>query len=182
MVALEEIKADLPDWPDDVIEQWLLYHANSPETGWPPPEPFGASRWSLLLNRPWSWWQGVHWTEAQSPLTLDTLCKDDQITQVEMADAYFGGKRNSYSQIESGPRRVFNVMQHLREEGLLPRPIVALETNGGGLTAVDGSHRLCALQCYRGVPVSVLQQKGWHPPLDLQPLWLGEHETGELFR
>lgn len=145
MVTMQDIKADLPGWPDDMIDQWLLYHANSPKTGWPPPEPFGSSRWGLLLNRPLSWWKGVYWTEAQSPLTLDALCKEDRITQAEMAGAYFGGKHNSYSQIESGPHRVFSALDYLRESGSLPRPIVVLETAGGGLTAVDGSHRLCAL-------------------------------------
>jgi hypothetical protein len=27
MVSLADIKKDLPEWPDDVIEQWLLYFA-----------------------------------------------------------------------------------------------------------------------------------------------------------
>lgn len=30
MVSLADIKKDLPEWPDDVIEQWLLYFANEP--------------------------------------------------------------------------------------------------------------------------------------------------------
>jgi hypothetical protein len=31
MVFLADIKKDLPEWPDDLIEQWLLYFANEPE-------------------------------------------------------------------------------------------------------------------------------------------------------
>lgn len=36
MVDVADIKKDLPAWPDDVIDQWLLYFANEPECGWPP--------------------------------------------------------------------------------------------------------------------------------------------------
>jgi hypothetical protein len=41
MITLADIKKDLPAWPDDVIEQWLLYLARRDDTGWPPPEPLG---------------------------------------------------------------------------------------------------------------------------------------------
>jgi hypothetical protein len=33
MVFLAHIKKDLPEWPDDLIEQWLLYFANEPDCG-----------------------------------------------------------------------------------------------------------------------------------------------------
>jgi hypothetical protein len=41
MLAVVDIKKDLPNWPDDVIDQWLLYFANEPDCGWPPPDPLG---------------------------------------------------------------------------------------------------------------------------------------------
>jgi hypothetical protein len=34
MVSLADIKKDLPEWPDDVVEQWLLYFANEPDCGY----------------------------------------------------------------------------------------------------------------------------------------------------
>jgi hypothetical protein len=38
MVTSEDIKADVPDWPDEVIEQRLLKLADrGRDTGWPPP-------------------------------------------------------------------------------------------------------------------------------------------------
>ena len=40
MVTLEEIRKDLPDWPDEVISEWLVYLSNREDTGWPPPTPF----------------------------------------------------------------------------------------------------------------------------------------------
>jgi len=33
MITLQDIKSDFPDWPDDVIDQWLLKFANQPEMG-----------------------------------------------------------------------------------------------------------------------------------------------------
>ena len=54
MVEIADIKNDLPDWPDDVIEQWLHYFAQ--DCGWPPPEPLGNHRWKGLLGgKPLSW-------------------------------------------------------------------------------------------------------------------------------
>ena len=50
MVTLADIKKDLPTWPDDVIEQWLLYLADREDTGWPPPNPLGDHSWAHILS------------------------------------------------------------------------------------------------------------------------------------
>jgi hypothetical protein len=56
MVTVEDVKKDLPDWPDDVVDQWLVYFANEPDGGWPPPNPLGDHRWRRLFRgRPLSW-------------------------------------------------------------------------------------------------------------------------------
>lgn len=66
MVSITDIQKDLPRWPEDVIEQWLLYFANEPECGWPPPEPLGDHRWGRLLGgRPLSWWKDVTWKKQK---------------------------------------------------------------------------------------------------------------------
>jgi hypothetical protein len=46
-VSQAAIKSDLPHWPDEVIELWLLYLANrsAGDTGWPPPDPLGHRGW-----------------------------------------------------------------------------------------------------------------------------------------
>jgi hypothetical protein len=65
MVEMADIKNDLPDWPDDVIEQWLHYFAQ--DCGWPPPEPLGNHRWKGLLGgKPLSWWKKVSWKKRKS--------------------------------------------------------------------------------------------------------------------
>ncbi|ESX54720.1 hypothetical protein X760_27750 [Mesorhizobium sp. LSHC422A00] len=59
-VDLQAIKDSLPEWPDDVIEQWLLPFAK--DLGWPPPVPLGEHRWHYILaKKPLSWWQGLKW-------------------------------------------------------------------------------------------------------------------------
>lgn len=71
MVSVAEIKSDLPEWPDDVIEQWLHYFANEPDCGWPPPDPLGNHRWKGLLGgKPLSWWKNVSGKKKRGPATL----------------------------------------------------------------------------------------------------------------
>ena len=60
MVTVADIKKSLPGWPDEIVDEWLLYFANEKDVGWPPPEPYGDHRWGLLFGkRPLSWWNVV---------------------------------------------------------------------------------------------------------------------------
>jgi hypothetical protein len=38
MVTTADIQTDLPAWPVDVIQLWLIEFANDPGMSWPPPE------------------------------------------------------------------------------------------------------------------------------------------------
>jgi hypothetical protein len=49
MITVEKIKEKLPDWPDAVVKEWLLYFAN--DIGWPPAEPFGSEHGLRLWRR-----------------------------------------------------------------------------------------------------------------------------------
>jgi hypothetical protein len=74
MVTVADIQKDLPDWPDDVIEQRLLYFANEADCGWPPPDPLGDHRWKRLLGgRPLSWWKNVTWSKQTVSCDLASL-------------------------------------------------------------------------------------------------------------
>lgn len=74
MFSVANLKRDLPQWPDDVIEQWLLNFANEPDCGWPPPDPLGEHRWAALLGgRPLSWWQNVTWKNQKVRCDLNGL-------------------------------------------------------------------------------------------------------------
>ena len=77
MVDLAAIKADLPHWPDDVIDQWLLKLANrGADTGWPPPKYLDRHAWRYILGgRPLSWWRNVAWELKGYDIELDVLSR-----------------------------------------------------------------------------------------------------------
>jgi hypothetical protein len=50
MVALPDIKADLPDWPDDVVDQWLSMPGIYPD--YPAPIVRNASWWQRSRGSP----------------------------------------------------------------------------------------------------------------------------------
>ncbi|MBR0931595.1 hypothetical protein JQ561_33720 [Bradyrhizobium diazoefficiens] len=83
MTTLQDIKKDLPDWPDDVIDQWLLKFANQEGMGWPPPDPL-AGRWKLLITHPLSWWKDVTWTQEKRDCGFDNLSIDGRKTMNNM--------------------------------------------------------------------------------------------------
>lgn len=52
MSIIEQVSKDLSNFPDDVIDQWVGYYAES--EGWPPPTPL-EGRWKGLLANRESW-------------------------------------------------------------------------------------------------------------------------------
>jgi hypothetical protein len=96
MVALPDIKADLPDWPNDVVDQWLLKLANQSGMGWPPPDPMAGHRWELLLTHPISWWKDVTWTLETRDCSFDKLSMDARRTMNSMYDALVDGVENGF--------------------------------------------------------------------------------------
>jgi hypothetical protein len=74
MVTVTDIQKDLPDWPKEVIDPWLIEFANDPGMGWPLPRPYGDHRWGRLLGqREISWWQNVTWKLEKTNCALAGL-------------------------------------------------------------------------------------------------------------
>jgi hypothetical protein len=96
MVSLQDIKSDFPNWPDDVIDQWLLKLANQPGMCWPPPDPMSGHRWELLLTNPISWWKDVTWTLETRDCSFDKLSIDARQTMNSMYDALVDGVKNGF--------------------------------------------------------------------------------------
>ncbi|WP_163267011.1 hypothetical protein [Chelativorans alearense] len=177
--TLEKIKANLPEWPDDVIDQWLLPHSEREGFGWPPSSPFNRSEWRYVMCRPVVWWQAVTWTKLQTALEPDDLSAEQLRTVNGMIGAYFKGDYNAYRMIATGPKRVFGVLEFLRANGDLPRMPVAVMDNDG-LHIVDGNHRVVAWIIYGALGTEVLAEKCWLPRAAATTIWLGTHATGEL--
>jgi hypothetical protein len=53
MVTVADIQKDLPNWPKEVIDPWLIEFANDPGMGWPPPKPYGDHRWMATKVAGW---------------------------------------------------------------------------------------------------------------------------------
>jgi hypothetical protein len=136
MVTVADIQKDLPDWPDDVIEQWLLYFANEADCGWPPPDPLGDHRWKRLLGgRPLSWWKNVTWSKQTVSCDLASLSnKSRDIASAMIAEI---GNRTA----DDGTRQRYqNAMQYILEHGAFPGSIIAMKVPSG-MHVLDGNHR-----------------------------------------
>ena len=148
MIELATIKADLPDWPDEVIELWLLKLANrGSDTGWPPPEPFGESAWKHILgDRPLSWWKRVTWKREDRDLNFEALSQDPRSIVNKMLDAHINNKTNVYSTMLNSKARFESAALYIAQNGTVPEPLVGMELEDG-LSVLDGNHRMAAL-CY----------------------------------
>jgi hypothetical protein len=96
MVALQDIKADLPGWPDQVVEQWLLTLASQPDLGWPPPDPLEGHRWEHIITNPVSWWQNVTWALEARDCSFNKLSVATRIIVNKMYQALIDGVDNGY--------------------------------------------------------------------------------------
>jgi hypothetical protein len=177
MVALQDIKADLPGWPDDVIEQWLLKFANQPEMGWPPPDPIGGHRWGILLTHPLSWWKNVTWTAETRDCGFDELSVDGRKTMNGMCKALVEGEDNGFGGDDS-VERFQRQLRILALGGKFERPPVLFPI-ASGLSPLDGNHRLFALQFALQMPDEELAKYKVKRPSASQIVWVASHKDGE---
>jgi hypothetical protein len=177
MVDHADIKADLPQWPDDVIDQWLRKLANrGPDTGWPPPEPWGNSSWKYILGRrPLSWWQNVTWNLEQREVNFGALSQGTKRIVNNMIDGHINGHANLYS--ADSDVRFRSALGHIAKNGVLPRPLVAMQLKDG-ISVIDGNHRVAAL-CACQAGVDEIAKKGGVAPQKIQQVWIGTHSDGE---
>jgi hypothetical protein len=143
---LEALKTDLPNFPDEVLIDWLLPYACS--EGWPPShdpaqEPGGLWRY-LLGKKPLTYWRSLCWERTDCHISFHQLRKEHQETIGQMVLAAVGGQVNIYStSIPDLKQRFFNVVDFLSVYGQLPRPPAVIQDNEG-LSVVDGNHRMAA--------------------------------------
>ncbi len=177
-VTLEQIKADLPDWPDDVIEQWLLKHANrGPDTGWPPPDPLGNHAWKYIITNPLSWWKNVAWKLDVTDCGIEKLSTNTSQIVLKINIALINGIKNVWG--DDGTRQRFNsALQYIMKHGSFPKPLIAMRIPSG-LSVLDGNHRIAAHFHSQNVPESLLKKLGVQRPAREQEIWMGVHSLGE---
>lgn len=98
-VELVALQTTLPNFPVEVLEEWLLPYANS--EGWPPAQTVEASpngRWRYLLsNRPLAYWRSITWRKHERHISIHNLDPGYQEIMVKMVLAAVQGQRNLYS-------------------------------------------------------------------------------------
>jgi hypothetical protein len=154
LVEFAVIKADLPDWPDEVIEEWLLKLANrGPDTGWPPPERLDGHAWKYILGgRPLSWWKDVTWQLEEHDLKFDALSQASRRIVNQMIDAHINGVANTYSTLLDSKDRFESVARYIAENGTFPKPLVVMQLKDG-LSVIDTScDRIVLKAAKRGSP------------------------------
>lgn len=146
MANLAKLKADLPNFPDEVLSDWLLPYART--EGWPPvrsAEAIPEGRWRFLLRKqPLAFWSKVKWQKVERHLAFRDLHPQNQEIALLMVLGATKGHRNLYSDsIPDLKERFMRVVDHLKENGRLPgAPTLISET--GGLSVLDGNHRIAA--------------------------------------
>ena len=179
MVDLATIKVDLPHWPDDVVDQWLLKLANrGPDTGWPPPEYLDGHAWKYILGRrPLAWWKSVAWDLQEHDLEFEVLSRFTRKIVNGMIEGHVNGLPNFYA-LPDGKARFLSATRYLAKHGTFPRPPIVMRVQDG-LWVIDGNHRVSAF-CYCRIASDQILQKGGTAPLKRQQLWIGTHATGEV--
>jgi hypothetical protein len=175
MVGILDIQKDLPGWPDDVIEQWLLYFANESDCGWPPPEPLGDHRWNALLGgRPLSWWRDVTWRSEKLKCDLASLTPRARTGVNEILAEMISGAADATTK-----RRVQHPYRHIMDEGKFPRQLVTMRTPAG-LSLIDGSYRMAAFEMLQRTPDAKFKALGKVKATLEQDVWVGTHSKGEV--
>jgi hypothetical protein len=175
MVPVADIKRDLPGWPDEIIDDWLLYFANEPDCGWPPPEPLGDHRWAGILgDRPLSWWKEVTWQKETVPCDMASLASKTKGIAAKMIKDIASGAADAVTK-----RRYQQALQPILNNGAFFRPLVAMKP-ATGLLVLDGNHRIGAFCGAQILPDSWFEkQKKDRPPIE-QEAWIGTHPQGEF--
>jgi hypothetical protein len=128
-----------PACPEEVVRLWLAPYVD--DIGLPRSE----GRWlDILGGRPIEFWQGINWVKEERDFSQNGVITADCARCLnEMHRAYFENEQNAFACIENGRDRTIRAMVFLRENQILPGPLVAIKhTPESPLEIVDGSHRL----------------------------------------
>jgi hypothetical protein len=134
------IKQSLPNFPDEIIETWLLPYALM--LGWPPIPQHKKdpnNRWRYILTKKdLTYWQNIEW--KLELVNISKSCLDDNSKQQIMIILSPDGELHTPENLN----KVIGIANFLFENIKLPHPPIALRNNEK-IYLVDGNHRVCAL-------------------------------------
>lgn len=143
----EIIKKDLPNFPDEIIRDWIAPYYE--KHGWPP-----QGNWNgVLFMEPYEFWQKVEWKKES--LDLTKILYSEEWTEVfkDMYSGYMKKPEETFfgrTMGQNGVNRWLNAARHLLETGIFPKPICLL-CKDGKYSVVDGNHRFVAWQFLLGI-------------------------------
>ncbi len=142
-VIQSQVAVDLPNFPAEIIEEWIGHYAES--EGWPPPTPL-VGRWrNLLAGHPFAYWKGLIWSkEDLSPLRM-TLTDDCADLIGQIIEAHINGQKNNYSHFMGveGREQFYHILRFLVSHGTFPKAPVVLH-HANDYEIMDGNHRFAA--------------------------------------
>jgi hypothetical protein len=142
---LTDLRADFPDMPEEVLNEWLKPYVEM--LGWPPSKDkceLPQGRWRGILSvKPVAFWARVQWRIEESSLELEDLNAETQRILLCLGEAHYCGKQNEYSGITDGKKRLAKILAYIIAHGCIPSVLVFLE-EGSKLSIIDGHHRLVA--------------------------------------
>jgi len=140
------IKDSLPNFPDEVIKEWLLPFAES--EGWPPQLGYDGvplNQWRYLLGlRPFVLFQRLDWKKEYKHISIHEIVIEYQQALVQIFEAAILGRQNIMSsRISNLKERFESVVRYIKTHGSMPKaPALLLEK--GKYYILDGNHRLSA--------------------------------------
>jgi hypothetical protein len=170
MSLLEKLKLSLPNFPHEVLNEWLLPFAK--DEGWPPSkdnDTLPNNRWRcFLIKKPISFWQGVKWEKKTCNISINDFEQIDkeQIFQI-IATAVLGYKTLLSQSMSDIKERFEKIIGYAEGHQILPTSPVLLKTNNG-YKILDGNHRIAtyfhlkgdpALKIIRGYPELKINNK-----------------------
>jgi hypothetical protein len=172
MATIQEIKKDLPGWPDEVTNEWLVYLSNRDDTGWPPPDPIAGAWANILGRRSLAWWADVSWSKETVDCGPENLAGKTRAIVASMRAEIKLGTANEVTQ-----RRFNHALHYILNNGTFPNPVSGMMVDTR-LLILDGNHRIAAHSAARILPDATLKAKGWKTAAAEQSVWIGTHKSG----
>ena len=141
--AKSRLRADLPNFPEEVVTHWLDEYAENP--GWPPQPDYlinPQNRWNALLRyKSVGWWQTVKWQlEQLKPEELPF--NEESLENIHgVGAAFLSPVATKYSFIHDLKPRCASILRYMLENGAFPVPVFVV-CERGVYDIADGAHRL----------------------------------------
>ena len=138
MNLFENIKQDLPNFPDEIIKNWLVpiaknYKWTSEQKEWE----------GILFFKTIEFWQGKRWKKQNINLNEIVFSKETIDVRNGLYNTYVLNQDNSYSNLGNGRNRFLRASSYLLENGNFFDPIYLLFEQSQ-YSVVDGNHRFVA--------------------------------------